>query len=136
MTLSPLPADHAEFLTLSKEELLFLADELRDADPVQVDDCIAFVCAETKGFWHGRARAKLCRRLKHLALSRSQRQKLQACILERLEQDNFSQQFKEQLKLAMQLAPQQTRAVCLRAKSSDVPDVRRYADWALARLPG
>jgi hypothetical protein len=130
----PLPAAHAEFLTLSKPELLRLADDLPQADPVAVDYGIAFVCAETMGHWHGRARAKLCRRLKHLALGRSQREALLACILERLVQGRFSEQFKDQLRLALTLDPRGAALVCEQAKSSPLPHVRRYAAWALGCL--
>ena len=87
----PLPSPHAEFEHLSKLDLLRLAEDLLDYDPIVVDYCVAFVCAETRGLWHGRARAMMCRRLKHAELGRSQREKLQSCILGRLEEGNFSE---------------------------------------------
>ena len=128
----PLPPPHAEFENLSKLELLRLAEELLDYDPVVVDYCVAFVCAETRGLWHGRARAMMCRRLKHAELSRSQRDKLQTCILGRLEQGFFSEQFKDQLRLAIKLAPKAAIAACQRGTSSSHPHVKRYCAWALS----
>jgi hypothetical protein len=127
-----LPAPHAEFESLSKLELLRLSEELLDNDPVVVEYCVAFVCAETRGLWHGRARAMMCRRLKHAQLARSQNEKLQACILGRLEQGNFSEQFKDQLRLAIGLAPKTAVAACQRSLSSTLPHVRRYCAWALS----
>jgi len=128
----PLPGPHAEFDHLSKLDLRRLAEELLGNDPVVVDYCIAFVCAETRGLWHGRARAKMCRHLKHAALSRSQRDRLLACILARLEQGNFSEQFKDQLRLAIHVAPKATLASCRRSQGSTQPHVERYCSWALA----
>ena len=131
------PIEHAEFSTLSKQELHALADRLAEHEPVAVDDCVEFVLAETKGHWHGRARAMMCRRLKHCELGQSNRTKLLTCILRRLRSGEFSEQFKDQLRLALHLDTKQTLSACESAISSDRPHVRRYAAWALSlpRVP-
>ncbi|MBS0344209.1 MAG: hypothetical protein JSS56_27200 [Proteobacteria bacterium] len=125
-------ASHAEFFALSKQELHALADRLLQHEPIVIDYCIEFVIAETKGHWHGRARAMMCRRLKHCELGRTNRTKLVDCILHRLRSGDFSEQFKDQLRLALHLDNEKTMSACETAKSSDRPHVRRYAEWALA----
>ena len=123
---------HAEFKALSKQELHALADELLLCNPNVVDYCVKFVVAATKGHWHGRARAMMCRRLKHCALSRNTRASLLRCILGRLKAGEFSEQFKDQLRLALHLDAKQTFRACQVALSSTKPYVRRYATWVLA----
>lgn len=119
---------------LTKQELHILADGLLVQDSTAIHDCIAFVLAETRGLWHGRARAMMCRRLKHCTLGRAHSTQLQACILKRLRSGAFSEQFKDQLRLAMHLNAKQTLAAGEEAMASDRPHVRRYALW-LASLP-
>ena len=50
----------------------------------------------------GRIRA-LARRFKHCQLGRTHRDQLVACIARRLTEGNFSEQFKDQLRLALHL---------------------------------
>ena len=57
--------------SLSKSDLHLLADGLILEDPLAIAACVAFIRAETKGVWHGRARAMMARRLKHSNLSSS-----------------------------------------------------------------
>jgi hypothetical protein len=127
-----LPAAQSEFKTLSKQELHALADGLLATEPVAIDYCVKFVLSETKGLWHGRARAMMCRRLKHCTLSRNIRASLLRCILGRLQTGEFSEQFKDQLRLALHLDSKQTLNACQQALLNTKPYVRRYAAWALA----
>ena len=127
-----LPAAHAEFQSLSKQDLHELADRLLIFDSIAIDYCVEFIIAETKGNWHGRARAKMCRRLKYCELAKTHRTKLLACILERLRTGRFSEQFKDQLRLALYLDLQQTHEVCEQALLSPKHYVQRYASWAVA----
>src|SRR5262249_18018138 len=98
--------DHSKVASLSKPALHDLANGL---DPVAsnhaeaLERCIEFVLAETEGLWHGRARAMMCRRLKHCELTPDQRRQLVSCITERLATGNFSEQFRDQLRLALHL---------------------------------
>lgn len=126
------PGEPAEFLALSKRELQALADQLATQEPVAVDHCIEFVLAETRGHWHGRARAMMCRRLKHVELGRTNRTRLVACILERLLSGRFSEQFKDQLRLALHLDRAQTLRCCRSAIASERAHVRKYAGWVLS----
>ena len=84
-----LPAAHAEFDSFSKQQLHELADQLLTFDSLAIEYCVEFVLAESKGLWHGRARAIMCRRLKHCKLGRTHRTKLVACILGRLQSGEF-----------------------------------------------
>lgn len=113
-------------------ELHAWADALAQGEPIHVQRCVDFVLAETRGLWHGRARAMLCRRLKHCGLGRSHRTALLACILGRLLTGNFSEQFKDQLRLALHLDPTRTVAAAQEGLASGKPHVRRYAAWVLS----
>ncbi len=130
------PPVHASLAFYSRQELHVLADGLLQPEPWVVERCVEFILAETQGLWHGRARALMCRRLKHCSLSRTHRTQLVACIAGRLEKGMFSEQFKDQLRLAMYLDLPHTLGVCRKSLGSDKPHVRRYAQWALAvQLP-
>jgi len=126
------PIAHVEFSALSKQELHALADKLFEQDQVAIDYCVEFVLAETRGHWHGRARAMMCRRLKHVELGRTNRTKLVTCVLHRLQSGEFSEQFKDQLRLALHLDRKQTVSSCESAKSKELSHVRRYAEWILS----
>ena len=126
-----IPAAHTELAALSMLELHRLADGLLQPEPWVVERCVEFVLAETQGLWHGRARAMMCRRLKHCTLGRTHRTQLVACITGRLTSGLFSEQFKDQLRLALHLDLQQTIAACQKALGSNKPHVQRYAAWAL-----
>ena len=58
-----------------------------------IEKCVEFVLADTKGLGHGRARALMCRRLKHCALDSEQRHQLVACITDRLAPAGFPSSF-------------------------------------------
>ena len=117
---------------LDKGNLHDLADGLLLCDRQAIDRCLEFILAETKGVWHGRARAMMCRRLKHCDIAPEQRQQLVDCILNRLATGRFSEQFRDQLRLAIYLDPQQTYELarkCLTTKSKD--HIRRFAQWVV-----
>lgn len=134
MPKAAIPAPHAEFNALTKPELRELANLLLhpNAEPWVVERCVAFVVAETSGLWHGRARAMMCRRLKHCHLGRTHQSQLVAVICGRLEQGAFSEQFKDQLRLALHLAPTTTAEACRKLVSNPLSHVRRYAEWVLS----
>lgn len=98
-----------------------------------LERCLDFVLSETHGHWHNRARAMMCRRLKHCPLTPMQQTQLVASITGRLENGVFTEQFKDQLRLALHLDPAKTREACRRALTSPKPYVRRYAEWGLSR---
>lgn len=117
---------------LTKRDLLALADRLLADAPEAVEQCVAFIEAESFRLWHGRGRAKMARRLKHCRLDAGQRERLLQAILRRLVSGRFSEQFKDQLRLALYLDPARVfkvaRSCCA---DSAAEHVRRYADWLL-----
>jgi len=117
---------------LSKAEVRALADDLLTEDRNAVEKAVRFVCAETVNNWHGRGRAMMCRRMKHVELSREQRGRLVAAILERLATGEFSEQFRDQLRLAMYLDPEGSSKLAKRSLKSDKGHVRRFAAWVLS----
>jgi hypothetical protein len=117
---------------LTREELHALADRLLCDDLAGVEACLSFFQAETRGLWHGRARALIARRLKHCRLSPEQRTQAVDAILDRLASGRFSEQFKDQLRLALHLAPEQTLTVARKCQGSSADHVRRYATWILS----
>lgn len=127
-----LPEPHADLGLLRKAELHALADGLCLGDAWTVERCVDFVVADTGGHWHGRARAMMCRRLKHCALGRTQRTRLVEAIAQRLLSGRFSEQFRDQLRLAMLLDGDAMAATARRAQSSPKDHVVRYARWVLA----
>ena len=123
---------HAALIDLSKSALHQLANSLLlGEEPSNVERCVQFVLADTQGLWHGRARAMICRRLKHCSLSLTHRTQLATCITERLVNGIFSEQFKDQLRLVMQLDFAKMLEVCGKNLDSPKPHVRRYAKWVL-----
>jgi hypothetical protein len=124
------------FESLSKEELHALCDRLLTCDSGAIQQCIAFIEAETLGLWHGRARAMMARRLKHCCLSQQQSTRVVSAILERLIAGQFSEQFKDQLRLALHLAPGKTFTVARNCHCAAAGHVRRYAAWLLSHERG
>lgn len=125
-------APHTDFELLSKYELHQLANQLLKQDQDAIDRCVLFILAETRGLWHGRARAMMCRRLKHCPLTQAQRIGLVTAIVARLESGSFSEQFKDQLRLAMHFEFHHVTEVC--RKIVACPRrlyIRRYAQWVL-----
>ncbi|MEG4226740.1 hypothetical protein QUA35_12240 [Microcoleus sp. N9_B2] len=118
-------------MNYSRQGLHEFVDRLLLDDSEAVEMCILFVEADTLVgvAGHGRARARMCRRLKHCTLTASQSQRLVFCITERLDSGHFSQQFKDQLRLALHLDLQTTLAVALACSNDSCDYVRRYAEW-------
>jgi len=121
-----------EFDHQDKYSLHRLADGLLSCNNEARDSCVKFILTETRGRGHGRARAMMCRRLKHCDVSHEQRNQLVDCIMNRLVTGNFSEQFRDQLRLAIHLEPQRTFKLahkCL-ANASKV-HIRRLATWVI-----
>lgn len=112
-----------------------LTNKLYLNDPEAVEACIQFIEADTKNVGHGRLRALMCRRLKHCTLSNSQRKRLVFYVTQRLLTGNFSQQFKDELRLALVLDRQRTFEAARKSLKDSRNYVRRYAEWVLAHAP-
>lgn len=121
-----------ELEALDKGGLYDLATDLVAKEAGAVEKCVDFILADTKGIWHGRARAMMCRRLKHCEIDPKLRQRLVTCITDRLASGRFSEQFRDQLRLAIHLDRKRTFEVahrCLTGASKE--HVRRFAKWVI-----
>lgn len=125
-------AQTSSFQSLDKQELHALCDRLLTDDSDAVEECVAFIEAETGGLWHGRARAMMTRRLKHCSLSQPQCTRVVRAILDRFVSGRFSEQFKDQLRLVLHVAPEKAFTVARRSQGAGAEHVRRYATWILS----
>jgi hypothetical protein len=116
----------------SKSQLLALVKGVRACDFDAVDTAVAFFARESRGHWHNRARAKIARRLKHCALTPSQAACIVDAVISRLTSGRFTEQFDDQLRLALFLDQEKVQHSARQAIASDVQHVRRYAEWVLA----
>jgi hypothetical protein len=121
---------------MSKAQVRALADELLAPNPDAVERTVQFVGAETLNHWHGRGRAMMCRRLKHVGLSPAQQARLVAAILGRLVGGTFSEQFRDQLRLAVHLDRVAAFTAARQALTSDKEHVRRLAAWVASHEQG
>lgn len=125
---------HSEFSLFSKQEFRALADSLTEQDAI--DRCAEFILVETKSIGQRRVRAMMCRRLKHCELNRASHIKLLACIPQSFQPGTLSEQFKDQLRLAIRLDSKQVSDTCVRAASGEFSHVRRNSEWALFQQAG
>ena len=122
----------SSFEFLDKLELHALCDRLLAGDSDAIEECVAFIEAETMGVWHGRARAMMARRLKHCPLSQPQRRRVVRAILDRLVSGRFSEQFKDQLRFVLHVAPEKAFTVARSCQGAAADHIRRYATWILS----
>lgn len=116
-----------------REELRALAERLLGDDPDAVEECLSFFEAETRGLWHNRARALIARRLKHWQLSPAQQARVVATVRRRLTTGTFTEQFKDQLRLAILLDRTSVIVTAKACMNSPKEYIRRYANWLLER---
>lgn len=114
-----------------KDHLNRLCERLLTCEPRAVEECVAFLELNSRGHWHNRARAKMARRLKHCSLSEDQQQRATQAILRRLDEGDFTEQYRDQLKLALHLDPEAARAAAERGAASDKEYVRHLSAWLL-----
>jgi hypothetical protein len=120
------------FARLRKSDLDDLAAGIVFEDRLAIDESVEFVLAETRGLWHGRARAKMCRHLKHCQITKEQQERLVTCILGRLSSRNFSEQFYDQLRYALHVDQQRVIDAARQNLSGFSKDhVKRYSLWVL-----
>ena len=113
-----------------------LADELLLRDPETVESCITFIELGTLGVGHGRSRARMCRRLKHCALTAAQSARLVNHIIGRLHAGDIDDQFRDHLRLAYRLDPERLMTAARRCESDPRDYVRRLARWILDKRAG
>lgn len=124
----------SEAASLTKQQLHELADRLYLQEAGAIEECVAFFAAESRGCWHGRARAMMARRMKHVTLTPAQRSAVLGAIYSRLRTGNFSEQFKDQLRLAFCIDPRGATEACDEASFSSCEHVRRIAMWGQDNL--
>lgn len=117
----------------TKRFLAELIEQFREGDEDATRYCLEFFHRESKGIWHGRARAKIARNLQPHRTSSSDSEKLLTTVLGRLSTGNFSEQFKDQLDLALRISPARTLDAANRGLSSSKDHVRRYCKWTIER---
>ena len=115
----------------SKPQLHQLADDLLLETAGAKERAIAFFTQESQGLWHNRARALLARRFKQVVLTQVERRRLLDVIKARLAEGRISEQFKDQLRLALFLDQPEILKSALECTGSTRPHVVRYAHWLL-----
>ena len=125
----------SDFDSLDKSALLDLCDRLLEEEGAAIKTCVAFIEADTRGLWHGRARAMMARRFKHVRLSESQQARVVHAVLERLVNGRISEQFKDQLRYVLHVAPRKAFTAARRCRGSAFEYMRRCADWILSHEP-
>ncbi len=115
----------------SKVELDDLIERLKHGDENVAYELVVFTMAESKGIWHGRARAKICRYFKNHPPDVTLSASLVESIIKRLQQGKFSEQFRDQLRMAIRFAPEKMKSIALALSTSELDYVRRYAFWVL-----
>jgi hypothetical protein len=119
---------------LNLQAIKELIDLLENApSEAVVADAVNFVCAASRGQWHNRARARLARRLKHIALSEVARHRLVAAILAKLHRGEIDEQFRDQLRLAIHIDSIGVAESIDAVSETSAPNTRKIAQWVRAR---
>ncbi len=124
--------------SLSKTDLECLIADVKRGDGDAISRSIFFVTAESFGYWHNRARAKLCRHFKNHPPSPDDCDRLVVAIVNRLLGGYFYEQFFDQLSMAIRFSPDRLELAASIAIDSDREYVRRYGariQHAIESLP-
>ena len=116
------------FRSLTKPGLDSLICDVKLGKADAIHQAVDFVAAESFGMWHNRARAKLCRHFKNHPPAETDRKRMVDAIAARLVEGRFSEQFRDQLALAIRFDPNRMAEVADVASRSDREFVRRYAE--------
>ncbi|QDT07757.1 hypothetical protein K227x_61850 [Rubripirellula lacrimiformis] len=114
---------------LTSSELRSLVNEVKLGDPDATSRATVFVASESFGLWHNRARAKLCRYFKNHPPTDGECKRMVDAIVNRLLDGRFSEQFKDQLSMAIRFDADRLADAAKTAACSDKDYVRRYAAW-------
>ena len=123
------PCDALWICSFTKADLRSLIDDVKQGDADAISRAVVFVTAESLGMWHNRARAKLCRYFKNHPPSDGECEQMVGAIIHRLIEGRFSEQFKDQLSMAIRFDPQRLADAADVASGSDRSYVRRYGNW-------
>ena len=113
---------------LNKSELQDLIVRVTDGDHDALCQSVDFFCAESFGIWHNRARAKLSRYFKNHPPSKDLLERMVDVVIWRLLAGQFSEQFTDQLKMALRFDPQRMAEAAEEASRSKKEYVQRYAN--------
>ena len=113
---------------LSKGELHDLIAATKAGDPDAIKQSVAFVTVESFGYWHNRARAKLCRHFKNHPPSQKQCDRMVGTIYGRLTTGNFHEQFRDQLSMAIRFNRDRMEEAANIALRSDREYIVRYGN--------
>ena len=114
---------------MTKSDLHALIADVKRGDVEATSRATAFVAAESFGMWHNRARAKLCRQFKNHPPSDRERDRMVDAIVSRLIDGRFSEQFKDQLAMAIRFDRDRLSDAANIALTSDREYIRRYGNW-------
>jgi hypothetical protein len=117
----------------SKLELIQMIMRLKKDVPEAILDCISFFCDESKGMWHNRARARIARNLRIEMLNSKEKSRIVEVIIRRLADGNFSEQFSDQLDLALKLNRDAILAAAKKGRTHPRDFIRRKSEWIIAR---
>jgi hypothetical protein len=102
---------------------------------ISIESAVLSVESEyTEGIGNGRRRARLCRQLKHVDLSDAQKERCVTAILQRLETGHFSQNFKDELGLAVHLHPDRVHNIAISLMAHSKQYIARYATWLVNKI--
>ena len=117
-----------------RAELQELIERIKASDADAIEEAVAFASRDSIGLWHGRARAKICRNLKNREIPRQLQDVLVQAIANRLLNGEFSEQFKDQLAMAIRFRPLEMAQYATEACESQKDYVQRYGHWVLEKL--
>ncbi|WP_338440821.1 hypothetical protein VZG28_07155 [Synechococcus elongatus IITB4] len=113
---------------LTKIDLYQLIEEVKAGNSDAIVKATLFVAHESFGLWHNRARAKLCRHFKNHPPARENCDQMIDAVIQRLIDGRFSEQFIDQLSMAIRLDPKRMQAAAIAALTSEKVYVRRYGE--------
>ena len=114
-----------------RAELDALIERVKGGDPDAIEEAVMFTAMESFGNWHGRARAKICRNLKSRTIPGGLQDILVQAISNRLLAGTFSEQFKDQLAMAIRFRPSEMEHFARQACQSPKSYIQRYGQWVL-----
>lgn len=95
---------------------------------------IIFLQRNSRGYWHNRGRAALCRYFKRNPPSKRDCEAIGNAIATKLISGFIDEQFKDQLRFAIVHTPDILRRAAYVAAESNNPIACQHADWVLTRL--
>ena len=117
-----------------RDDLQELIERIKASDADSIEEAVMFAAKDSVGLWHGRARAKICRNLKNRTIPRHLQDVLVQAVCNRLLTGAFSEQFKDQLALAIRFRPLEMAQYATLACESKKDYVQRYGRWVLEKL--